>query len=90
MSHTALTVRFHAVWWSRQSSDQNLALQRDALMLYFSFSTLTTMGFGDIVPVNPFARSLANLEAVVGQLYLATTVARLVTLQLEDRRRGHP
>jgi hypothetical protein len=90
MSHTALTVRFDAVWWSRQSSDQNLALQRDALMLYFSFSTLTTMGFGDIVPVNPFARSLANLEAVVGQLYLATTVARLVTLQLEDRRRGHP
>ena len=42
------------------------------------------------MPVNPFARSLANLEAVVGQLYLATTVARLVTLQLEDRRRGRP
>ena len=58
-----------------------------ALMLYFSFTTLTTTGFGDIVPVNPFARSLANLEAVLGQVYLATTVARLVTLELEDRRR---
>jgi hypothetical protein len=59
-----------------------------AVMLYFSFTTLTTTGFGDIVPVNPFARSLATLEAIVGQLYLVTTVARLVTLELEDRRRG--
>jgi Ion channel len=61
-----------------------------ALMLYFSFTTLTTTGFGDIVPVNPFARSLANLEAVLGQVYLATTIARLVTLELEDRRRTRP
>ena len=61
-----------------------------ALMLYFSFTTLTTTGFGDIVPVNPFARSLANLEAVVGQFYLAITVARLVTLELADRRRNRP
>jgi Ion channel len=58
-----------------------------AVMLYFSFSTLTTTGFGDIVPVNPFARGLANLEAIVGQFFLTITVARLVTLELEDRRR---
>jgi hypothetical protein len=56
-------------------------------MLYFSFSTLTTVGYGDIVPVNPLARGLANLEAVIGQLYLVTTIARLVTLELEGRRR---
>jgi hypothetical protein len=61
-----------------------------AVMLYFSFSTLTTTGFGDIVPVNPFARGLANLEAIIGQFFLAITVARLVTLELEDRRRGRP
>jgi Ion channel len=42
-----------------------------ATMLYFSFATLTTTGYGDIVPVDPFARSLANLEAVLGQFYLA-------------------
>jgi len=59
-----------------------------AVMLYFSFSTLTTTGFGDIVPVNPFVRGLANLEAIVGQFFLTITVARLVTLELEDRRRG--
>ena len=58
-----------------------------AVMLYFSLSTLTTTGYGDIVPVDPFARSLANLESVIGVFYLAVTVARLVTLELEERRR---
>jgi hypothetical protein len=57
-----------------------------ATMLYFSLTTLTTTGYGDIVPVDPFARSFANLEAVTGAFYLAITVARLVTLELEDRR----
>jgi hypothetical protein len=56
-------------------------------MLYFSLTSLTTTGYGDIVPIDPFARSLANLESVIGQFYLAITVARLVTLELEDRRR---
>jgi hypothetical protein len=58
-----------------------------ANMLYFSLTTLTTTGYGDIVPVDPFARSLANLESVIGPFYLAITVARLVTMELEDRRR---
>jgi hypothetical protein len=49
-------------------------------LIYFSLTTLTTTGFGDIVPVHPIARSLANLESVIGQLYPATFVARLVTL----------
>jgi hypothetical protein len=56
-------------------------------MLYFSLTTLTTTGYGDIVAVDPFARSLANLESVLGQFFLAITVARLVTLELVDRRR---
>jgi hypothetical protein len=43
--------------------------------------SLTTVGYGDIVPVHPFARTLATLEAVTGQLYLALLVARLVSLQ---------
>ena len=43
-------------------------------MLYFSLTTLTTTGYGDIVPVDPFARSLANLESVIGQFYLAITL----------------
>lgn len=55
-------------------------------LLYFSFTTLTTVGYGDIVPVHPFARSLANLEAIIGQLYPATLLARLVTLETSTRR----
>lgn len=56
-------------------------------MLYFSFATLTTTGYGDIVAVDPFARSLANFESVLGQFFIAITVARLVTMELADRRR---
>jgi len=55
-------------------------------MLYFSIATLATVGYGDIVPIHPFARSLANFEAIAGQFYLAITVARLVTMEVEDRR----
>jgi hypothetical protein len=57
-----------------------------ATMLYFSFTTLTSTGFGDVVPVHPVARSLANLEAIIGQLYPATLLARVVTLEMEFRR----
>ncbi|HET6898706.1 MAG TPA: potassium channel family protein [Vicinamibacteria bacterium] len=46
---------------------------------YFSFVTLTTVGYGDVLPVHPVARSLAILEAVTGPLYLAILVARLVS-----------
>jgi hypothetical protein len=61
--------------------------QEVATMLYFSLTTLTTTGYGDIVAVDPFARSLANLESVLGQFFLAITVARLVTMEFADRRR---
>ena len=57
-----------------------------AELIYFSFTTLTTSGFGDIVPYDPFARSLTNIEAVIGQLFPATLLARLITLELEQRR----
>jgi hypothetical protein len=55
-------------------------------LIFFSFVTLTTTGYGDIVPVHPFARSLANVEAIIGQIYPATLLARLVTLELAHER----
>jgi Ion channel len=55
-------------------------------LIYFSFVTLTTMGYGDIVPLHPYARGVANIEAIIGQLYPATLLARLVTLELAIRR----
>jgi hypothetical protein len=54
-------------------------------LIYFSFVTLTSVGYGDIVPLHPFARGLANVEAIIGQLYPATLLARLVTLEIEGR-----
>lgn len=57
-------------------------------LVYFSLVTLTSTGYGDIVPLHPIARSLANLESVIGQLFPATLLARIVTLQLEARRKG--
>jgi len=48
--------------------------------IYFSFVTLTTVGYGDVTPVDPVARSLAVAEALTGQLYPAILLARLVSL----------
>jgi Ion channel len=54
-------------------------------VLYFSFVTLTSLGYGDITPVHPFARSLVTMEALTGQLFLAILVARLVAMEIEWR-----
>src|ERR1700742_46152 len=55
-------------------------------LIYFSFATMTTTGYGDISPLHPVARAMCNLEAIFGQLYPATLLARLVTLEIEHRR----
>lgn len=56
--------------------------ERFSLLLYYSFVTLSTVGFGDITPISRFARNFTWLEAVSGQLYLSVMVARLVGLHL--------
>jgi voltage-gated potassium channel len=57
------------------------------LLLYFSFVTLTTLGYGDVSPVGDMARMFAVAEALIGQLYLVVFLARLVALYvLRDRR----
>lgn len=57
---------------------------------YFSFTTLTTVGYGDITAVAPAARSAAMLEAITGQLFPAVLLARLVSLELYHRQRRDP
>jgi hypothetical protein len=47
-------------------------------IIYFSFTTLTTLGYGDILPNSPSARTVAILEAITGVLYIAILVARLL------------
>jgi hypothetical protein len=57
-----------------------------AEFMYFSMTTLTTLGFGDIVPVNIFARLCTNLEALNGQLYPAILIARLVSMEFASTK----
>ncbi|MEW6531039.1 MAG: potassium channel family protein [Thermodesulfobacteriota bacterium] len=54
-------------------------------LVYFSFITLTSVGYGDILPAHPAVKTLAMLEAIVGQLFPAILVARLVAQEIEDR-----
>jgi hypothetical protein len=58
------------------------------LLNYFSFVTLTTVGYGDITPVTQAARTLACLEAVVGQFYIAVVMAELIGLRVSQPRGG--
>lgn len=54
--------------------------------IYYSFVTLTTLGYGDILPLSATARSLAYLEAITGQFYVAVLVAGLVSAYISDRQ----
>lgn len=64
---------------------QSRKAQFDAFC-YFSVVTLTTLGYGDITAILPVARSTIMIEALLGQLYPAILIARLVTLQIEARK----
>ena len=64
--------------------------QRRALFDYLSFTTMLTLGYGDLVPVGPPAYSLTWLEAMFGQFYMAVVVAQLVGLKLAQALRGGP
>ena len=51
-------------------------------LVYFSFVTLTTLGYGDITPLSPYSKVAAMVEAIVGQIYLIVIVARLVAMSI--------
>jgi len=58
------------------------------ILVYYSFTTLTTVGYGDVLPLADASRTAAILEAVLGHFYLAVLVARLVGLHIADTRRS--
>ncbi len=68
-----------------QSSLAGIPTGEPARLIYFSFTTLTTVGYGDAYPVHPVARSLAIAEALIGQLYPAILIATLVGMALQAR-----
>ena len=56
-----------------------------AHLTYFSFVTLTTVGYGDILPASLVTRTLANIEGLIGQLFPAILIARLVSMEIAAR-----
>ncbi len=67
--------------------------QRYPIFVYFSFSSLTSVGFGDVYPVSRVARTVSWLEALCGQLYLAVMMSRLVgmhIMQMEPSKAKEP
>jgi hypothetical protein len=60
-------------------------IENFATAVYFSFVTITTLGYGDISPAAPLARFLVFMEAIVGVFYMAILVASLIGVRLSDR-----
>ena len=63
-------------------TDKLGSIGQEMQLRYFSFATMTTLGYGDILPRSSGARMLATLEAVTGQIYLTVLIARLVGLNI--------
>ena len=72
------------------SSDPGLRITRMSEFIYYSFTTLTTLGYGDISPRSPMARSLAILEAMTGVLFMALIIGMLVAIYSAERRSEKP
>jgi len=71
------------------SSPSNFA-ELTAKLIYFSFATLTTVGYGDVLPLSPYARSLAIGEAIVGQLFPAILIGALVAMAMRAGASSKP
>jgi hypothetical protein len=65
----------------------NFTPDRQETLTYFSFITLTTLGYGDIIPTHEISRMFVVIEGLIGQLYPATLLARLVSLEIMHREK---
>jgi hypothetical protein len=84
-TYEAIALRWpQAFTFSSGATDPSVDLSSH--FVYFSFVTLTTVGYGDITAVHPLGRSLATAEALVGQLFPAILLARLVSMELYYRQ----
>jgi ion channel len=89
----AFTYTFIALRWPDAFASSAVATNPksdlSSRFVYFSFVTLTTTGYGDITAVHPMARSLVMAEALVGQLFPAILLARLVSMEVYYRQAQH-
>ena len=85
MMGLVFTYIFHSIYlYYGPTTFNNITGSGIREFIYFSFTSLTTMGYGDITPVNPLARALANFEALIGKLYPAILIARLVSMEFDS------
>lgn len=79
---------FHVLYLLEpETAFKGLASSDRRELMYFSLTTLTTVGYGDISPAIASSRSLANLESLIGQLYPAILIARLVSMEFEHSKK---
>ena len=87
LSGFAFALIYHGIFLiAGPAAFHGLTSSRRMEFMYFSLTTLTTLGYGDLTPVNVYARSLTNLEALVGQLYPAILIARLVSMEITTNK----
>jgi hypothetical protein len=85
-AYELIELRWPDAFVPASSATMNQNVDPTAQFVYFSFVTLTTVGYGDVTAVHPFARSLVTLEALIGQLFPAILLARLVSMELYYRQ----
>ncbi|MBT8083404.1 MAG: potassium channel family protein, partial [Gammaproteobacteria bacterium] len=83
----AYAVVEHIVAGSFAGLSETLAQGWSSDWLYFSFVTMTTLGYGDVAPISATARTLAYMQAVFGQFYIAILVAGLVSAYISKKQR---
>ncbi len=87
LSGFAFALIYHSIYiMAGPNAFKGLISFRRTEFMYFSLTTLTTLGYGDLTPVNVYARSLTGLEALIGQLYPAILIARLVSMELTNKQ----
>jgi len=70
------------------TEQMNPAISYVSNYIYFGFVTLSTLGYGDVVPLSPAAKSLAIFTSITGQLYIAIIIAALVAKYLSQKTEG--
>ena len=93
ISYVIIAISFSQLYWILNelvvnSFNQKVTEAQSAEFLYFSMITLTSVGYGGIVPVNPFVRLIAALESMTGIFYVAIVVARLVSAYRPPQERA--
>jgi len=81
--YTNLELYYQSAFSFRGEFAEEAGVVQDAIfrnMIYFSFVTLSTLGYGDVLPIHQVAQNWAAMEAMIGQFFLATIIARLVSV----------